>query len=38
VPGKAVEIRIADGRLEIEAAPNPIRLARRGGGLVAVPG
>jgi len=36
--GQAVEVTIADGRLEIEAAATPMRLARRGRGLVAVPG
>jgi AbrB family looped-hinge helix DNA binding protein len=36
--GQTIEIRIADGRLEIDAATTPMRLARRGRGLVAVPG
>jgi len=36
--GQAVEVTIADGRLEVEAAATPMRLARRGRGLVAVPG
>jgi AbrB family looped-hinge helix DNA binding protein len=36
--GQAVEIRLADGRLEIEPAATPMRLARRGRSLVAVPG
>jgi AbrB family looped-hinge helix DNA binding protein len=35
--GTRVEIRIRDGRLEIEAAPTPMRLVRRGKGLVATP-
>lgn len=33
--GTRLEIRIRDGRLEIEAAPTPMRLVRRGKGLVA---
>lgn len=33
--GTRVEIRIREGRLEIEAAPTPMRLVRRGKGLVA---
>lgn len=36
-PGQAVEIRAGDGRLEIEIAPTPMRLKKRGRGLVAVP-
>ena len=35
--GQAIEITVADGRLEIEPAATPMKLARRGGGLVAVP-
>jgi len=35
--GQAVEIRAGDGRLEIEVAATPMRLKRRGKGLVAVP-
>ncbi|MGH7413758.1 MAG: AbrB/MazE/SpoVT family DNA-binding domain-containing protein [Candidatus Rokuibacteriota bacterium] len=36
-PGQALEIRAGDGRLEIEIAPTPMRLRKRGKGLVAVP-
>lgn len=35
-PGQALEIRAADGRLEIEIAATPLRLKRRGRGVVAV--
>ncbi|MBL8380699.1 MAG: AbrB/MazE/SpoVT family DNA-binding domain-containing protein [Burkholderiales bacterium] len=37
-PGQALEMRISDGRLEIEIAPTPVRLEKRGKGVVAVPG
>ncbi len=33
--GTRLEIRVRDGRLEIEAAPTPMRLVRRGKGLIA---
>jgi AbrB family looped-hinge helix DNA binding protein len=37
-PGQALEIRAGNGRLEIEIAPTPpMRLKRRGKGVVAVP-
>jgi len=36
-PGQPLEIRAGDGRLEIEIAPMPMRLKKRGTGLVAVP-
>jgi len=36
-PGQALEIRAGDGRLEIEIAPTPMQLKKRGKGLVAVP-
>ena len=36
-PGQPLEIRASDGRLEIEIAPTPMRLKKRGRGLVAVP-
>lgn len=36
-PGQALEIRAADGRLEIEAAATPLSLKKRGKGVVAVP-
>jgi AbrB family looped-hinge helix DNA binding protein len=36
-PGQALEIRAGDGRLEIEVAPTPVKLLKRGKGVVAVP-
>lgn len=36
-PGQVLDIRAADGKLEIEAAPTPMVLKRRGKGVVAVP-
>jgi AbrB family looped-hinge helix DNA binding protein len=36
-PGQPLEARITDGRLEIEPAATPMRLVRRGRGVVAVP-
>lgn len=36
-PGQPLEIRAADGRLEIEIASTPMQLRKRGRGLVAVP-
>jgi AbrB family looped-hinge helix DNA binding protein len=36
-PGQPLEIRAGDGRLEIEVAATPVRLQRRGKGVVAVP-
>jgi AbrB family looped-hinge helix DNA binding protein len=35
--GQSLEIRAGDGRLEIEIAPTPMRLTKRGKGLIAVP-
>jgi len=35
--GQPLEIRASDGRLEIEIAPTPVQLKRRGKGVVAVP-
>jgi AbrB family looped-hinge helix DNA binding protein len=35
--GRLLEIRERDGRIEIEAATEPMALERRRGGLVAVP-
>lgn len=35
--GQPLEIRAGDGRLEIEVAPTPMRLEKRGKGVVAVP-
>ncbi|HLE66385.1 MAG TPA: AbrB/MazE/SpoVT family DNA-binding domain-containing protein [Burkholderiales bacterium] len=36
-PGLPLEIRAGEGRLEIEIAPTPMRLKKRGKGVVAVP-
>jgi AbrB family looped-hinge helix DNA binding protein len=36
-PGQALDIRAGDGRLEIEVAPTPVSLKKRGKGVVAVP-
>ena len=36
-PGQPLEIRAGDGRLEIEIAATPMRLKKRGKGIVAVP-
>jgi len=36
-PGQALDVRLGDGRLEIEIAPTPMKLTRRGKGVVAVP-
>jgi len=36
-PGQRLEIRAGDGRLEIEVAPSPMQLKKRGKGVVAVP-
>ena len=35
--GQPLEIRAGDGRLEIEIAPTPMQLKKRGKGVVAVP-
>jgi len=37
-PGQPLEVRAGDGRLEIEIAPTPMQLKKRGKGVVAVPG
>ena len=37
VPGRTLEVRERDGRIEIEPAPSPMSLVQRRGGLVAVP-
>lgn len=36
-PGMALDVRIREGLIEIEPAPLPIKLERRGRLLVAVP-
>ena len=36
-PGQLLDIRAGDGRLEIEIAPTPMQLKKRGKGMVAVP-
>ena len=36
-PGQPLEIRAGDGRLEIEIAATPMKLKKRGKGVVAVP-
>ncbi|MBI2373489.1 MAG: AbrB/MazE/SpoVT family DNA-binding domain-containing protein [Deltaproteobacteria bacterium] len=35
--GQVLEIRIVDGRLEVEPAPTPMKLTKRGSSIVAVP-
>jgi AbrB family looped-hinge helix DNA binding protein len=35
--GQSLEIRAADGKLELEPSPTPMRLERRGKLLAAVP-
>ncbi len=35
--GQTLEITAGDGKLEIEIAPTPMRLKKRGRGVVAVP-
>lgn len=35
--GQALELRVVGGTLEIEAAPTPMKLVKRGKGLVAEP-
>jgi len=35
--GQSLDIRAGDGRLEIEITPTPMRLTKRGKGLIAVP-
>jgi len=35
--GQVLEVRAGDGRLEIEIAPTPMQLKKRGKGVVAVP-
>ncbi len=35
--GQELDVEVRDGRLEIEVPPTPMRLERRGKGVVAVP-
>jgi AbrB family looped-hinge helix DNA binding protein len=35
--GQELDVRVAEGRLEIEPAPTPMTLHRRGRSVVAVP-
>jgi AbrB family looped-hinge helix DNA binding protein len=35
--GQPLEVRARDGRLEVEVAPTPVHLKKRGKGVVAVP-
>jgi AbrB family looped-hinge helix DNA binding protein len=37
-PGQPLEIRVGEGRLEIEVASTPMQLKKRGKGMAAVPG
>ena len=37
-PGQELDIRMGDGRLEIEIVPNPTRLKKRGKGVIAMRG
>jgi AbrB family looped-hinge helix DNA binding protein len=36
-PGQALEIRVGDGRLEIDIAATPMTLQKRGKDVVAIP-
>lgn len=36
-PGQTLDVRAGDGRLEIEIAPTPMKLSKRGKGVVAIP-
>jgi AbrB family looped-hinge helix DNA binding protein len=36
-PGQQLEASASDGRLVLEVAPTPMKLTKRGKGLVAVP-
>jgi len=35
--GQVLELQAGDGRLEVDAAPTPVKLEKRGKGVVAVP-
>lgn len=36
-PGQVLELHAGDGRVDIELTPSPMRLEKRGRGVVAVP-
>jgi len=36
IPGRELDIRAVDGRLEVQVVPTPMRLVRRGKGVAAV--
>lgn len=36
-PGQTLDVRAGDGRLEIEIAATPMKLTKRGKGVVAIP-
>jgi AbrB family looped-hinge helix DNA binding protein len=36
-PGMPLDIRLREGRIEIEPAPVPVKLARKGKLLIAIP-
>ncbi len=36
-PGMPLDIRLREGRIEIEPAPLPVRLVRKGKLLIAIP-
>ena len=36
-PGQILDARATDGRLELEIAPTPMKLKKRGASVVAVP-
>ena len=35
--GQELELQACEGRLEAEAVPTPVKLAKRGKGVVAIP-
>ena len=35
--GQVLDVRVSDGRLEVDVSPTPMTLKRRGKGVVAVP-
>ena len=36
-PGQPLDIQAGDGRLEIKIVPTPMRLKKRGKGMIAIP-